>query len=85
MVHQQTDMVSVDPNETSEDEKRTPMKIAAYLGVWVFVEILHEATGEEVPDDVKIHQLFKAMCEDDKDTFSEILHSLPPELVRSNS
>ena len=76
-------MFRVDPNETS-DEKRTPMKIAAEKGNWGFVEILHKAIGE-IPDDVKIHQLLKAVYEEDKDKFVELLASLPPELVRSKS
>ena len=81
----------VDPKETS-DVKRTPMKIAADNNYKEIVEILREAIGEEIPDDVKLSQLSKAMYEDDpespsvkenaKNKFRELLSSLSPELVR---
>ena len=75
----------VDPKETS-DVKRTPMKIAADNNYEEIVEILREAIGEEIPDDVKLSQLSKAMYEDDpekaKNKFRELLSSLSPELVR---
>ena len=75
----------VDPKETS-DVKRTPMKIAADNNYQEIVEILREAIGEEIPDDVKLSQLSKAMYEDDpesaKNKFRELLSSLSPELVR---
>merc|ERR1719500_304401 len=78
----------VDPKETS-DVKRTPMKIAADNNYEEIVEILREAIGEEIPDDVKLSQLSKAMYEDDpekaKNKFRELLSSLSPELVSSTS
>ena len=81
-IHKISDMFRVDPKETG-DEKRTPMKVAADKNNWEIVEILREAIGEEVPDDVKILQLLKSMFQKDKDKFCELLHSLPPEMVRS--
>lgn len=62
------------------------MKIAADNNYQEIVEILREAIGEEIPDDVKLSQLSKAMYEDDpesaKNKFRELLSSLSPELVR---
>ena len=53
------------------------------------VEILLEAIGEDIPDDVKLQQLSKAMYEDDKEKaknkFHELLCSLSPELVMFKS
>ena len=76
----------VDPKETS-DIKKTPMKIAAENNFEEIVEILREASGEEIPDDIKIQQLSRLMYEDDrekaKNKFSELLSSLSPESVRS--
>ena len=47
--------------------------------------LLFEATGEEVPDKVKIQQLSKAMYNDNKkeakNEFSKILASLSPDMV----
>jgi len=78
----------VDPKETS-DIKKTPMKIAAEHNFEEIVEILREASGEEIPDDVKIQQLSRLMYEDDKENaknkFRELLSSLSPELVSSTS
>ena len=78
----------VDPKETS-DIKRTPMKLAAENNHEEIVEILREAIGEDIPDDVKLQQLSKAMYEDDKEKaknkFHELLSSLSPELVRFKS
>jgi len=78
----------VDPKETS-DIKKTPMKIAAENNFEEIVEILREASGEEIPDDVKIQQLSRLMYEDDrekaKNKFSELLSSLSPESVSSTS
>ena len=78
----------VDPKETS-DIKKTPMKIAAENNFEEIVEILREASGEEIPDDIKIQQLSRLMYEDDrekaKNKFSELLSSLSPESVRSKS
>ena len=76
----------VDPKETS-DIKKTPMKLAAENNHEEIVEILRNATGEDIPDDVKLQQMSKAMYEDDKEKaknkFRELLSSLSPELVRS--
>ena len=62
------------------------MKIAADNNYEEIVEILREAIGEEIPDDVKLSQLSKAMYEDDpekaKNKLCELLSSLSPELVR---
>ena len=76
------DMFRVDPKETS-DEGRSPMKLAAEKNNDDILEILREAIGGDIPDDVKILQLAKAMQEGDSEKFSEILSSLSPELVRS--
>ena len=47
------------------------------------VELLGEAIGEEIPDKVKLQQLFLAMYTDEATKrFSELLKSLTPELVR---
>ena len=47
--------------------------------------LLCEATGEEVPDKVKLQQLSKAMYNDDKEEakreFSKILVSMSPDVV----
>ena len=80
MIH--TDMFRVDLKETS-DEERTPMKLAAENYNDDIVEILRDAIGGEIPDDIKILQLAKAMQQNDKEKFSELLGSLSPELVRS--
>merc|ERR1719234_1622793 len=72
----------VDPEETSDEEK-SPMKFAAENNNDEIVEILREAIGGEIPDDVKILQLSKAMYANDKDKFSELLSSISPELVSS--
>merc|ERR1719397_338831 len=78
----------VDPKETS-DIKKTPMKLAAENNHEEIVEILRNATGEDIPDDVKLQQMSKAMYEDDKEKaknkFRELLSSLSPELVSSTS
>ena len=76
------DMFRVDPEETS-DEGRSPLKLAAEQNNDDILEMLREAIGGDIPDDVKILQLSKAMQEGDSEKFSEILSSLSPELVRS--
>ena len=47
--------------------------------------LLCQATGEEVPDKVKLEQLSKAMYKEDKEEakneFSKILASLSPDVV----
>ena len=51
------------------------------------MEIFWQAIEEDVPDDVKLQQLSKAMYQDEKEKaknkFCELLSSLSPELVRS--
>merc|ERR1719397_1646654 len=81
----------VDPKETS-DMKKTPMKLAAENNHEEIVEILREAIGEDIPDDVKLQQLSKTMYgpyDDDKEKakekFRELLSSLSPETVSSTS
>ena len=95
-----TDMFRVDPMETS-DEKRTPIRLAAeneLVDYDEIVEMLGEAIGGEIPDNVKLLQMSKATIsnrynmrgnrveydiEKAKKKFSELLCSLPPELVRA--
>jgi ankyrin repeat protein len=72
----------VDLKETS-DEERTSMKLAAENYNDDIVEILRDAIGGEIPDDIKMLQLAKAMQQNDKEKFSELLGSLSPELVSS--
>ena len=52
-----------------------------------YEEIFWQAIEEEVPDDVKLQQLSKAMYQDEKEKaknkFCELLSSLSPELVSS--
>ena len=76
-------MFRVDPKETRDENLRSPMKFAVENNNDEIVEILREAIGGEIPDDVKILQLSKAMDQNNKVKFSELLNSLPPELVRS--
>ena len=65
----------------------TPMQLAAERNNMDIVEILREATGEELPDDVKLKQLSNTMYLDDREEaktkFSKLLGSLSPELVSS--
>ena len=75
-------MFRVDPKETSND-LRIPMKLAAENSNDDIVELLRDAVGGEMPDDVKMLQLFKAMQQNEKQKFSQLLSSLSPELVRS--
>ena len=80
MIH--TAVFRVDPKETS-DEGRSPMKLAAENNNVDIVEILRDAIGGEISDDIKILKLAKAMQQGDKEKFSQLLSSLSPELVRS--
>ena len=55
-------------------------------------DILHEATGEDIPDEMKLHLLLSALYQEeggDKDKakakFCEVLASLSPALVRLKS
>ena len=74
-------MFRVDPKETSND-LRSPMKLAAENSNDDIVELLRDAVGGEMPDDVKMLQLFKAMQQNEKQKFSQLLTSLSPQLVR---
>ena len=76
-------MFRVDPKETRDENLRSPMKFAVENNNDEIVEILREAIGGEIPDDVKILQLSKAMDQNNHNKFSELLSSLSPELVRS--
>ena len=60
----------------------TAMEIATENESMEVVELLWEAIGEEIPDQVKLQQLTKAMYKEDAEKFSELLRSLTPELVR---
>ena len=86
-------MSRVDPKETS-NEKRTPMRIAAENNNDEIVEILSEAIGEGIPDEVKLLQLSRVMSGPQSDNerksevsvdnifkIAELLDSLSPELV----
>ena len=75
-------MFRVDPKETS-DEGSSPMRLAAEHNNDDIVEVLLDAIGGEIPDDIKILKLAKAMQHGDKEKFSQLLSSLSPELVRS--
>ena len=91
--HTHTEMFRVDPKETS-NEKRTPMRIAAENNNDEIMEILSEAIGEGIPDDVKLLQLSRVMSGPQSDNerksevsvdnifkIRELLDSLSPELV----
>ena len=61
-------------------------KIAVENDSMEVVDVLWEALGEEVPEEVRLRQLSRAMYKEDKEAakkrFSEILGFLTPELVR---
>ena len=61
------------------------MKIALENDHTEIVVLLCEATGEEIPDKVKLELLSKAMYKEDKkeakNEFSKILASLSPSVV----
>ena len=57
------------------------MDIASEKDSMEVVELLWEAIGEEIPDKVKLQQLSKAMYNEDRKKFSELLTCLTPELV----
>ena len=61
-------------------------KIAVENNSMEVVDVLWEALGEEVPEEVRLRQLSRAMYKEDKEEtkkrFSELLGLLTPELVR---
>ena len=61
-------------------------KIAVENNSMEVVDVLWEALGEEVPEEVRLRQLSRAMYKEDKEEakkrFSELLGFLTPELVR---
>ena len=69
----------------TEEKAETPLEIAEERRHTDIVALLLEATGEELPDNVKIQRLSEAMYKKDveeaKKEFSELLGSLSPELV----
>ena len=75
----------MDPTCVTEEKAETPLEIAEERRHTDIVALLLEATGEELPDNVKIQRLSEAMYREDveeaKKDFSELLGSLPPELV----
>ena len=75
----------VDPTCVTEEKAETPLEIAEERRHTDIVALLLEATGEELPDNVKIQRLSEAMYKEDveeaKKEFSKLLGSLSPELV----
>merc|ERR1719295_1778904 len=78
----------VNPKETGSYGK-TAINIATANESMDVVELLWEAIGEEIPDEVKLQQLSKAMYKEDteeaKKKFSELLRSLSPDLVSTTA
>jgi len=71
----------VDPKATVDNGK-TAMEIATEHEAEEVISFLCGAIGEEVPDNVKLRQLAKALYkDDDAEKFKTILTSLSPELV----
>jgi len=79
----------IDPKLATEEKEKSPLKIALERDNTEIVVLLCEATGEEVPDKVKLEQLSKAMYKEEKEgaknEFSKILASLSPDLVSSTA
>ena len=73
----------VDAKATTGEKEDTPMKIALENNHTEIVVLLCEATGEEIPDKVKLELLSKAMyrAKEAKNDFSKILASLSPDVV----
>ena len=75
----------MDPKATIDNE-RSLTKIAVENNSMEVVDVLWEALGEEVPEEVRLRQLSRAMYKEDKEEakkrFSELLGLLTPELVR---
>merc|ERR1719239_525064 len=77
----------VNPKVATDQQKDTPIKMALDRDRTEIAVLLCEATGEEVPDKLKLDQLSKAMYHDDKEEakreFSKILVSMSPDVVSS--
>ena len=75
----------MDPKATI-DNGRSLTKIAVENDSMEVVDVLWEALGEEVPEEVRLRQLSRAMYKEDKEEakkrFTELLGFLTPELVR---
>ena len=75
----------IDAKATTDEKEDTPIEIALERDHTEIAVLLSEATGEEVPDKVKLEQLSKAMYKEDKEEakneFSKILASLSPDVV----
>ena len=75
----------IDPKLATDEKEKTPLKIALERDNAEIVFLLSEAIGAEVPDNVKLQQLSKAMYKEDKEEakkeFSKILASLSPDVV----
>ena len=75
----------VDAKAATYEREDTPIEIALERENTEMLVLLCEATGEEVPDKVKLEQLSKAMYKEDKEEakneFSKILASLSPDVV----
>ena len=75
----------VDAKAATDEKEDTPIEIALERDHTEMLVLLCEATGEEVPDKVKLEQLSKAMYKEDKEEakneFSKILASLSPDVV----
>ena len=75
----------VDAKVATDEKEEMPIEIALERDNTEIVVLLCEATGEEVPDKVKLDQLSKAMYKQDKEEakneFTKILASLSPDVV----
>ena len=75
----------VDANAVTDTKKATPLEIALENKNEEIASMICNAIGQEVPDEIKIMQLSKAMYKDNrteaKKEFKELLESLDPELV----
>ena len=75
----------VDAKAATDAKEDTQIKKALARDRTEIAVLLCEATGEEVPDKVKLEQLSKAMYKEDKEEakneFSKILASLSPDVV----
>ena len=69
----------------TDTKKATPLEIALENKNEEIASMICNAIGQEVPDEIKIMQLSKAMYKDNKTEakreFKELLESLDPELV----
>ena len=76
----------MDAAASTEEQKMSPMEIALSRDRTEIANILSHATGE-IPDHLKIQQMFKAMSKEDTEDaekeFKDLLTSLTPELVSS--